>query len=194
MPASRSPLSPQLSTLLDEIEAIDVRASQLVDGLQPGEWERRPSPKSWSAAECLIHLNLTAEQMLPRLTAAVGAALEAGYTGDGPFKSGFLGGLLAWLIEPPYQSRFATTKPFEPAAIAPPEKVLAVFREGNAALSRIIQDATGVDLNRTRFVSPFNEKVTYTAYAAMRIVNAHSRRHLWQAERALAALRAGARR
>ena len=48
-----------------------------------------------------------------------------------------------------------------------------------------ITRAEAVPLNRVMLTSPFNERLKYNAYAALRVLAAHQRRHIWQAERAL---------
>ena len=50
--------------------------------------------------------------------------------------------------------------------------------------------ARGIDLGRLRIISPFDKRVRHNLYSAFRIVAAHQRRHLWQAEQAVAQLRA----
>ena len=55
------------------------------------------------------------------------------------------------------------------------------FIETNATLDALISRATGLATTSVKVASPFNEKVKYNAYAALRIVLVHARRHLWQA-------------
>jgi hypothetical protein len=40
-----------------------------------------------------------------------------------------------------------------------------------------------------KIISPFDRRVRYNVFSAFRIVVAHQRRHLWQAEQAVASLR-----
>ena len=45
----------------------------------------------------------------------------------------------------------------------------------------------GRDLNRLKIVSPFGARLSYNVYSAFRVLAAHERRHVWQAERAAGA-------
>jgi hypothetical protein len=45
-----------------------------------------------------------------------------------------------------------------------------------------VEGAAGLSIDRIGLRSPFDERVTYNLYAAFCILNAHQRRHLWQAE------------
>ena len=52
----------------------------------------------------------------------------------------------------------------------------------------VTRDAREVDL-RMKIVSPFDKRVRYNLVSAFHILAAHERRHLWQAEQAVAELR-----
>jgi hypothetical protein len=56
-------------------------------------------------------------------------------------------------------------------------------------LAELIQAARDIDLTRVKIISPFDKRVKYNVFSAFRILVAHERRHLWQAEQAVAALR-----
>jgi len=51
-----------------------------------------------------------------------------------------------------------------------------------------IDRAQGLPLERLRVVSPFNARVKYNLYSALKLIPVHQRRHLWQAEQVRAAL------
>jgi len=63
------------------------------------------------------------------------------------------------------------------------------FIETNARLDALMIRASGLATATVKVASPFNAKVKYNVYAALRIVLVHARRHLWQARAAKAVLR-----
>jgi hypothetical protein len=86
-----------------------------------------------------------------------------------------------------------TPDPFVPATIEPKASVLAEFDGYQRRLVELLAEANGLALSRIKIRSPFNASVRYNVYSAFRIIAAHERRHLWQAEQARDALRAAAR-
>ena len=64
-------MAAELTQLEQELQEIRHRAEQLVAGLTPEQLTRRPDPAKWSIAECLAHLNLTAEFVQPKIAAAI---------------------------------------------------------------------------------------------------------------------------
>jgi hypothetical protein len=66
------------------------------------------------------------------------------------------------------------------------------FGEFAALQSKLIDtlhEARDLDLRKIKLTSPFDKRVRYNLYSAFRIITAHQRRHLWQAEQAVARLR-----
>jgi hypothetical protein len=63
------------------------------------------------------------------------------------------------------------------------------FAALQSKLAEILATTRGLDLQKVKIVSPFDKRVKYNVYSAFRILTAHQRRHLWQAEQAVAALR-----
>jgi len=119
MPSDDRSIVPQLEALRRELEQARMRAHAVADAATPDLWARRPARAGWSAAECLVHLNLTSERFVPLIADALVRARAGGLTGTGP---------------------------------------------------------------------PFAERVRYNGYSSFCVVAAHQRRHLWQAQRALASL------
>ena len=66
---------------------------------------------------------------------------------------------------------------------------MAEFRGLQGKIAELIHEAHDLDLRRVKIVSPFDKRVKYNVYSAFRILIAHQRRHLWQAEQAVDALR-----
>jgi hypothetical protein len=187
-----SSLHPQIATLIEELDAATARAARLAAGMDEALFHARPPSGGWSAADCVAHLTLTTAGMLPRLDAALDAG-EPGVTDDHHYGRGLVGSLLARSMEPPVRMRTRTVAAFVPDSTGPRADVIAAFERAQVALAERLRRASGLNLDRIRVVSPFNARVKYNVYAAFCIVLAHERRHLWQAEQAIAAAAGGAR-
>lgn len=100
-----------------------------------------------------------------------------------------IGRVLAWFLEPPIRKKVKTAAPFVPRSTRAKAEAFGEFASLQEKLLDLLREAREADL-RTKIVSPFDRRVRYNLYSAFRIVAAHERRHLWQAEQAVAELRA----
>lgn len=176
----------QLEALETELDEATARAHRLVAGLGPDGWTRRPTPERWSPGEQIVHLNLASRAYLPLIRDALARARERGLAGDGPFRRDFFGWLLGRLTEPPVRFRVKTTAQFIPQAdLAPPEEVMREFDALQGEVKAEIRDARGLALDRVDVTSPFDSRVRYNLYSALRLIPAHQRHHLWLAEKGL---------
>lgn len=142
---------------------------------------RRPSPASWSALECVIHLNRATQAMLPGIRQAVDAATP--FSGASrTYKMDLPGRLLAWSLEPPALIKLKAPKLAEPLEAAGPEPVLQEFDQQHNELIQLLHASAGKAIDQQKMKSPF-ANMHYSAYAAFRIIAAHDRRHLWQARK-----------
>ncbi len=171
----------QARDLKAQVEAISKQAQALTAGMDATALMKRPARGGWSVAENLQHLILTADVMLPLAETAISELERAGTRASGPSGLGVMGWLLVKSLEPPPRMKSKTTKPFVPAAISDPLTLLDRFQEANTRLDRLIARATGLPTTSVKVVSPFNARVKYNLYAALRIVLVHERRHLFQA-------------
>lgn len=178
-----------LQELVRDMDEAAGRVRRLADSLTEEDWLGRHPKGGWSPSECIVHLNLTAREMVPRVRSAIERGRREGVRGEGPYSMDLLGRLLCWSIEPPYRLRFRTAAAFQPGATAPRPEVIDEFERGHDTIVACIREAEGLDLSRLKIVSPFDARVKYSLYATFRIVAAHLRRHVWQAEQTVAARR-----
>jgi hypothetical protein len=148
------------------------------------QWVARPRSGGWSAAECIAHLTLTNRAYLPLFDAAR-AVIPAGAAVPGRYRRSLGGWLLEWSQEPPARSRFKTIPAFIPEAAAPKDVTVAAFAASQDALLKWVGQGERVPFNLMTITSPFNQRLKYNAYSALRVLASHQRRHLWQAERAV---------
>ncbi len=177
----------QASALKSEAEAVAKEARALTDGMDAIALMKRPASGGWSVAENLQHLILTADAMLPLAETVISALERDGGKASRPCGLGLMGWLLTKSLEPPPRLKTRTAPPFEPVSVGDPLTLRDRFLERNANLGRLIARGTGLATDTVQVASPFNARVKYNAYAALRIVLVHARRHLWQAAKVKAA-------
>lgn len=172
-----------------ELNEATARAWALVKSTDGRFFTVRPNSASWSAAECLSHLSISTEMFLPVLRNALEDARRRNVLARKRPRMDLLGRILRWFLEPPIRQRVKTAAPFVPRAVRAKAEAFGEFASLQEKLADLIRAAEGLDLMRIRVASPFDRRVRYNAYSAFRIIAAHQRRHLWQAEQAIAALR-----
>jgi hypothetical protein len=172
-----------------ELNEATERARKLVDDTPARLFTVRPSVNQWSAAECLSHLSISTEKFLPVLRKAMDDARSRHLTADGAPRMDVLGRILRWFLEPPVRSRLKTKSAFVPKSIRAKAEALAEFTRWQKQLVDLLQSSSDMPIGRLKVVSPFDSRVKYNVYSAFMILTAHQRRHLWQAEQAVEALR-----
>jgi len=178
-------MHPQLAALRQQFDDATARAARMVAPLDDTTFHSAPLRGGWSPAECLGHLTLTADAMLPRIDEAL-ARGQAGLPDTHRYRRGVIGALLAWYMEPPVHLRTSTLPAFVPDGAGPKEAILGRFERAQGEIKQRLSRASGLNLDDLRLVSPFNARIAYSPYAAFCIMAAHERRHLWQAEQVLA--------
>lgn len=177
-------LHPQLAALSRELDDATARAKRLAASLDDRAFLTQPAEGRWSPAECLVHLNLTTKAFLPLIDDALTRAPRQPPDPAREYPKGVLATLFAWMMEPPARIKVKTPPPFVPKVASGRADVLAEFERFQGELAARISAANSYDLSRLKVRSPFASRVSYSLIAAMAILLAHERRHLWQAERA----------
>ncbi len=164
------------------------RLLALAEGLPDDVFNAKPSPKGWSAGECVVHLNTMAKGYLPVLEEA---AARTEPRGDGPFEYGWVGRRFVAAVTPG-----ARAIPTAPAMKPPAVQGLRSDVDRERALSRFVSDtdrylavidaARGLDLARIRVPSPFLPVMKLQLGVFIEALGVHSLRHVMQAERAVA--------
>jgi DinB superfamily len=177
-----------LEDIESELDQATARAWQLVKNIDGRMFTVRPDPSSWSAAECLSHLSISSEEFLPVLERAIADAKARGITSTKKPRMDMLGRVLRWFLEPPIRKRVKTAARFVPKSVRAKAEAFGEFSALQSRLIDQVHAADGLDLQKVKIVSPFDKRVKYNLYSAFRILAAHQRRHLWQAEQAVEAL------
>ncbi|MBI3790847.1 MAG: DinB family protein [Gemmatimonadetes bacterium] len=175
-------MHPQLDAWLSELDACTAHARRLAERAGDDGFTRRPPSGKWSLGEHLAHLNLTTAHYLPEFEAIRLAQ------GTGPrderrrYRRDLKGTLLSWMLEPPVRIRTKTVAAFVPDGQLPRAQGMAAFEAMQHDLGERARTLNGLDLNTPRIVSPFDARMSYNAWAALCILTAHQRHHLWLVE------------
>jgi hypothetical protein len=180
--AGRSGPADQLRTFLKQ-------SRELLDGIDRETFNRRPPDGGWSAAQCFDHLNVTARLYLPIFAEAIEDARARGLTGTADAGQTWRGRLIAWSQEPPVRFRMGTFSQLEPASDLDPAEVLEELERLHEELIVRINESGSLDRKRIRISSALSPRLRLSLGDWFQFLNAHARRHLWQAEQVLERVR-----
>ena len=178
-------MHPQLQEIADDFDRASMRLHSLLARVPDERWNVRSAHGGWSVAECIEHLNLTAEVFVPGLRAAVAAGQGIRAKPGQKFRRDVMGWLLWKIMPPPARMKSKAIPAFIPAADAGRAEIVARFEDFQHKQLDVLRAADGLDLQALRVPSPVNAKIRYNLYAAFGIIPRHQHRHLWQAEQTL---------
>jgi hypothetical protein len=176
-------LTPQIDAFRVEFERLSMAAEALVAPLSEAQFNWQPAPGSWSVAECIDHLNVTARLYLPSLDEGIADAIRRGLYAEGPFTYNWIGRLVARFMEPPATLKVRAPKTFQPAPQRARQEIMAAFRAYQVQYIDRLRQANGLDLTRARVSSPAGRWLRIPLGSGFALMTAHERRHLWQAGR-----------
>lgn len=175
-------LPPPLDDFHRQIRAVVDDCASLVDGLDAEAFNWAPDTRSWSIGQCLQHLNTVNRAYGRRLERRLESEVARGASkGDVPWRPGLLERLAIHSMEPPPRLRLPAPRSVVPPSELDLETVVDAFRVEHARLARLVEEARGLDLRKTKVSSPLAPGLRISAGAAFGFLAAHDRRHLWQA-------------
>jgi len=163
-----------------ELDAVDRRAESVASGLSPSQLNWQPRPGAWSVGQCLDHLNLVNEIMVPQLAATLkGRPRE-------PVEEITPGRISAWFIRTyiapnPGGARARAPKKIVPSVQIEPG-VLQAFLRSTECARVFVREASNYDVNRIRYKNPFFPLLRFTVGVGLETIAKHPARHLLQAE------------
>ena len=168
--------------------AVDLEAMDLCAGLSEEQLSWSPRPGRWSIAQNLSHLRRTTEVFLPAVDATLEASRNRKLHSPGPFRLNLYGRIVVWRMESRPILKMRAPKAIRPRLSGSCVAELDHFLIAQAALRQRIEDAEGFHLTAIRFASPLASCFRVNLLEFFSLCNAHSRRHLRQANRVRRAL------
>lgn len=177
-----------ITELLDRTELVKA-SSRLFFRLSDDQLHHRPGPGQWCIAEIFGHLNLSHDQyirsILPRIT------LAPDYPSD-RYVSGWLGDWIYEKVKPRADGTIFKLKTLNAyhasCETLDARDVLESFQRKCDALDDILRHAATKNLQRIKVPFYFSRLVRLKLGDTLRILVAHSERHLLQAQRVMVAV------
>jgi hypothetical protein len=168
------------SRLISELDGADRRAESVAKGLSAAQLNWQPRQGAWSVGQCLEHLRIANEVLLPAISIAL--AGRQSRTVD----EISLGWFSRWFIRTYIAPNPGGTRARAPRKIEPAKQVetsvLEAFLRSNQAVRELARRASDYDVNRIRYRNPFIPLLRFTVGTGLEIIAKHQGRHLLQAE------------
>lgn len=173
-----------LQTLANETEKVNGEARELVAGLADAQLNWKPAPNAWSIAQCLEHLAVTSEKFDPDFVRALARGREKRpVSGAVRYRPTTIGGWLVKQLSPEAKRKMPAPGVFKPSEGSAIEGALERFLNEQEKFLGFVNDARGIDYNKTRLRSPVTPFMRYSLADALVMTVVHGQRHLAQARR-----------
>lgn len=173
--------NPEIRALREKYEASVPRVRALVADRHPDSLLWRPGGDSWSIAQCIAHLNVTAEHFVPAFRTAIARGRDQ--TSVTATKHGFFGRLFLGFVNPDGTKKFKAPGMFDPEPDLDPAPLLDEFERAQAEYVDCLHRADGLDLSRIKVTSPAIRLVRLPLGTWFAAHADHQFRHIEQAER-----------
>lgn len=175
-----------LPDVVTEAEAIAVDADRTFGPLTPAQLNWKPDATSWSVGQCLDHLIQTDSKIGAALDEVITGRKQARLLERVPGLAGFFGRLMVKSLGPQVTRKMKAPATARPTTSDVSGDIVVRFLANHDQTIERMKALASRDPASAIITSPFASVVVYSALDACRIVVAHDRRHMAQAERVMA--------
>ena len=175
-----------LSEMLAETQAIAAEAQHAFGALNTSQLNWKPAADSWSVAQCLEHVMANDRLMLQAIDEVVSGnqpTRRTKFYERLPVLPGLFGKLMIKVVSPGFKQKLKSPPAGRPATSAIDAQVVNRFLTHQRDLAERIEWMERTSAAHIVITSPFVSWVTYSLLDACRLIVAHERRHLAQAQR-----------
>ena len=177
----------KLSEVIAEAEQVRSAANAAFGALSSDQISWKPSPSEWSIAQCLEHLMLMNQPYFPQIEILLAGRRKASLWERVPLLPAFFGRLVLAAVQPGSKQKVKTRPAFAPVSSHTDIGILTRFSTHQGDLIRLMKATAELPIEKIIITSVVSPVVTYSLLDAYRILVAHERRHLQQAERVMRA-------
>jgi hypothetical protein len=142
---------------------------------------QKPTPESWSALECIEHLNRYGHFYIPEITKRLTAAPSGNK--DTTYASSWLGNFLAESLLPSKGGKMKTFKVMNPINSQLSKESIAEFLSQQKEILLLLETAKVVDMKKVKTSISISKIIKIRLGDTFRTVIYHNQRHLLQASK-----------
>jgi len=179
-------MNDKINHVISEIEKTTAEAKDAFGEFSREQLNWHPVDRGWSVGQCLDHIIKTNELFRPEFEKLVsGARKNSFWESVSPF-SGMAGRFLIKAVSEDSKKAKAPSKKIIPPSDTEPD-IVERFASHLDAVKGQVAACSSVDLKKTVITSPFLAVFTYTLDDALTVLVEHTKRHIRQAKRVVAA-------
>jgi len=176
-----------ITKLQQQTETLLNKAIQEWQMIAPEKFSQQPAEGSWSAKQCIVHLNIYGDYYLPAIEAAILKAKQ--HTAKKQFTSGWLGNYFTNMMQPGTNEKptkkMKAMKNYISLNDEDSDKVIATFIDQQEKLLQLLEYAKNIDLNNAKVAISIAKFIKLKLGDVFMFLIAHNYRHVLQAESAL---------
>jgi hypothetical protein len=177
----------EIPALIDEANAIAADAERGFARLTRDELNWKPGADKWSVAQCFEHLIKINSAYFPQWRRIEQGAYTPTWRDRVPLLARFFGSIVLRAVQPASRRKFKAAKHVEPSPSAIDADIIARFTAHQQEVIQHMKIAGSRDATAIMVTSPVAPIAFYSLLDAFRILVAHERRHMAQAERVVRA-------
>lgn len=174
-----------LPEMLVESAAVAADAQRAFGEFNAEQLNWKPGADEWSVAQCLEHLMATNQAMFPAMDEALTSPKRTGFLERLPVLPGLCGKLMVKIVSPGFKQKLTAPPSARPAASAIDAQVVNRFVTQQCEITERINKLERLKAAQIVMTSPFVSLINYSLLDACRLIVAHERRHLAQAQRVM---------
>jgi hypothetical protein len=174
-----------LPQIFNEADAIGRDVQSTFGRLNAEQLNWKPSADSWSVAQCLDHLMSANREMLPAFDEAISGTKRIRFFERVPVLPGLFGRMMIKVVAPDGKRKLKAPSAAAPSTSAIDPRIVGQFVTHQQEVISKMKAIQNLNPATNIMTSPFVGFVTYSLLDACRIIVAHERRHLAQAERVM---------
>lgn len=179
-------MNERIEQVTAELQASADEARSAFGSLSGGQLNWKPSPKTWSIAQCFDHLITIHSLYFPLFERLAGDGYKPALWEKVSPLSGFFGRFLIKSMRPENPKKMKTSAKAEPSKSEIGSDIIQRYAEHQRQLIEHLKSIpAGIDPVRTIVTSPLLGAVTYSLDDTYTILAVHCQRHLGQATRVM---------
>ncbi|REE00104.1 DinB family protein [Marinoscillum furvescens] len=159
--------------------------NELFDGLSEDQLNNKPSPQKWSIGEQLEHLMVSNTLYFPKLKAIAAGKHKNPSAARFTYLPQFFGKSILKAVQPDNEKKLKTSRKFLPDQKHHTLQLKDKFSRHQDELIELVKNTNHIDHKKAIITSPANRLIFYYLEDAIKIILAHERRHIHQAQQLL---------
>ncbi len=176
-------MNEKVKKIAEQLDEVTAEARAKFGALNREQLNWRPPDGGWSVGQCLEHLIKTSEIYSEDFRSIADGTRATSFWENWSPLSSFFGRFLTSYMDKD-EKKVKTTERFVPPSEIE-ANIVDRFEASQQELISLIDSTSNADWDRTKLTSSFQGFVTYSLADAFRIIAAHQRRHIRQAERVM---------